>query len=262
MLEAVDKRIGAALQQDGYAICRLLEPEQAEALRQRWCRQDDGLGDQPFRSSIMSPDINHRAQVDELVTAALMPAAGELLPQFRSCLGSWTVKLPGPSGTVQIHQDWTFVDESRWWSLGFWCALQDIGAEDGCLEVLPGSHRIRRGWRGAQQPCPLAPFEDRIASRMWAIPLKAGEAILFPPTLIHRSKPRVRGEARICASLLMLPQAAPLLYTRALDDGDGLQVWEVPDDYYIQALFGDSPRQPPVRVEPTVLDRTVMEALL
>lgn len=260
MLQGIDKSIRSALDRDGYAVCRLLEPGQAQSLRQRWRRQDDGLGDQPFRSSIMSPDTEHRAEVDSIVTEALAPAAKKLLPEFRPCLGSWTVKLPGPSGQVQLHQDWTFVDENLWWSLGFWCALQDIGPDDACLEVLPGSHRIRRGWRGAQQKCPLTPFADRIAGRLRPVPLKAGEAIVFPPTLIHRSKPLAGEAARVCASLLMLPRKAALLYARAQDDC--IQLWEVPDDYYVRAMFGDSPDYEPLRVEPAALDRSAIEALL
>ena len=253
-----DPALGTRLERDGYAVVRLIDAASAAALRQWWLAEDDGLGPQPFRSSIMSPDVAHRRRAHQVVTDALLPAAARLLPGFRPCLGSFTVKLPGRSGEVQLHQDWTFADESRCWSLGFWCALQDIGAGNGCLEVLPGSHQLRRGWRGAGQDCPLAPHEARLRAALVPLPLAAGEAVLFTQALIHASAPFASGEPRVCASFLMLEGDVPLLHVRA---GDGeLDVWEVPDDYYVTAGFGDVPQGTSRRVAPTELDRSAVDA--
>jgi hypothetical protein len=254
-----DPALGARLERDGYAVVRLIDAGNAAALRAWWLAEDDGLGPQQFRSSIMSPNQVHRQRAHAVVSDALLPAAWRLLPGFRPCLGSFTVKLPGQDGEVQLHQDWTFVDESRWWSLGFWCALQDVGPANGCLEVLPGSHLLRRGWRGADQECPLAPHEARLRAALVRLPLKAGEAVLFTQALIHASAPFASGDARVCASFLMLEGAAPLLHVRA---GDGaLDVWEVPDDYYLAASFGVAPPGTPRRVAATALDPAIIQRL-
>ena len=257
MPQKSDPALDARLERDGYAIVRLIDAGSATTLREWWLAEDDGLGPQQFRSSIMSPDPAHRQRAHAIVTDTLLPPAQRLLPGFRPCLGSFTVKLPGKWGEVQLHQDWTFADESRWQSLGFWCALQDIGVGDGCLEVLPGSHRLRRGWRGAAQDCPLAPYEARLRTALIPLPLAAGEAVLFTQALIHASAPFASGEARVCASFLMLEGVAPLLHVRAGDGG--LDVWEVPDDYYVSAAFGTAPVGTPRRVAATALDAAAME---
>ena len=90
-----DPALGTRLERDGYAVVRLIDAASAAALRQWWLAEDDGLGPQPFRSSIMSPDVAHRRRAHQVVTDALLPAAARLLPGFRPCLGSFTVKLPG-----------------------------------------------------------------------------------------------------------------------------------------------------------------------
>lgn len=43
--------------------------------------------------------------------------------------------------TVSSHQDSTYLQTSRVPAVGFWIALEDATTENGCLWIVPGSHK-------------------------------------------------------------------------------------------------------------------------
>ena len=51
-------------------------------------------------------------------------------------------KQPRIGGEVVAHQDATFLYTDPITVMGFWFALEDATVENGCLEVLPGGHRL------------------------------------------------------------------------------------------------------------------------
>ncbi|KAI0414377.1 phytanoyl-CoA dioxygenase [Xylaria grammica] len=58
------------------------------------------------------------------------------------CLQSMVIcKQPEIGGAVPPHQDTTFLYTDPPSAVGFWYALEDATAENGCLSFLPGSHR-------------------------------------------------------------------------------------------------------------------------
>ncbi|KIW89628.1 uncharacterized protein Z519_09784 [Cladophialophora bantiana CBS 173.52] len=61
-------------------------------------------------------------------------------------------KQPEIGGAVPPHQDSTFLYTDRPSAVGFWIALEDATAENGCLSFAPGSHR-------------RAPIRDRFVRR-------------------------------------------------------------------------------------------------
>ncbi|KAI1429186.1 phytanoyl-CoA dioxygenase [Xylaria sp. FL1777] len=72
------------------------------------------------------------------------PAAVARALGFRDprCLQSMVIcKQPEIGGAVPPHQDSTFLYTDPPSAVGFWYALEDATAENGCLSFLPGSHR-------------------------------------------------------------------------------------------------------------------------
>ncbi|MEQ9812850.1 MAG: phytanoyl-CoA dioxygenase family protein [Azospirillaceae bacterium] len=129
--------------------------------------------------------------------AALADALGFADPRLLQSM--YIFKQPFIGGEVVAHQDATFLYTEPLSVTGFWFALQDATVDNGCLEALPGGHRLplhqifKRDGKGGvvmetadPRPLPTDGF----------VPLEApkGTLIVLNGLLPHRSRPN--GSAR------------------------------------------------------------------
>jgi ectoine hydroxylase-related dioxygenase (phytanoyl-CoA dioxygenase family) len=86
--------------------------------------------------------------------------------------------------------------------LTVWFPLMDAGVENGCLQVVPGSHRA-----GLKDHCPVSAnmpkgfglhIPDKLFNKTEAVPvpLKKGDAIFMQKLTIHASLPNVSDRIR------------------------------------------------------------------
>jgi hypothetical protein len=186
-----------------------------------------------FWSASRDRDKQVRRAVHEAVLAVLEPPLRAQFPEYRPVLCSLVAKPGGaPSGEVPLHQDWSFVDEQLWVSLNVWCPLQDVDEGNGCLEVVPGSHRAARQPRAAGAPFLFAGMEPVLREHLRAVPMRAGDALVFDHCLIHGSSVNRTN---------MVPAVAPLLYyTQAGPDAD-VCAYEVSPDVHLEHDPGAPP---------------------
>lgn len=173
-----------------------------------------------FSSSVMVRR-RLRRQVHDLIVAAVAPALATLLRDYRVVLASSIVRAPhSDDGDLPLHQDWSFVDETSARSMGVWMPLQDVTTDNGCLRVLPGSHRHRQPLRAVGSGFRYAQFENALLERhLVDLPLNSGEAVLFDHRLIHGSRPNRSLEPRVAVGLVLLPRRVPLHLGRPTENG-------------------------------------------
>jgi ectoine hydroxylase-related dioxygenase (phytanoyl-CoA dioxygenase family) len=79
-------------------------------------------------------------------------------------------------------------------------ALTDATIENGCLQVLKGTHKMQRfehAFAGEQQGADMdfVREAEKISERVYC-ELKAGDALFFHPNLLHRSEANLSETAR------------------------------------------------------------------
>jgi hypothetical protein len=250
----------AALQEtfdrQGYLVLDWLNGEQVEQLQQVWQRNASAIKERPFATTLMSQDLAYRQAVHEQVAAVLTPLSRDIFDRYRLPLCSFLSKQPDSQGVVQLHHDWTFVDEARFQSVGIWCPLADVDTENGCLQVVPGSHKLYPGLRPALEPFPYADLEvDGRALPMIDVPMRAGQAFFFTQALFHSSPPNRSARERVVAGGLAIPDESRLRYVvRDADCGPNhLAVYEVDDEFYRTYLYGMRP-DPAARIDCVEID--------
>lgn len=237
---AVTAEFVESFRENGFAVLdRALPPEQVAALNaaaEQLCRGDLGtIGGSPVDDStddvlrkylcIHYPHKVSDAALEALhaprVVAALTAVIGPNVKAMQSML---FIKSEGKPGQAW-HQDEFFIPTRDRSLTAVWIALDDATVENGCLWVLPGSHRRGVLYPDREQDDPR--FDCTIEAHDFpyadedAVPVEvpAGSAVIFNGYLLHRSLPNSgrRGLRRALANHYM--SAESLLPWHSLPPG-------------------------------------------
>src|SRR5262245_39076862 len=217
--------------------------------------------------------------MDELIKVA----GGALRPAMYDCqlvTASFVVKEAHPRGVVPPHQDWTFVDETRFRSATVWVPLVDIDVDNGALGAIHGSHRF---FPTQVRSSPSPQCKSLLSDHLWSIfpyldvrPLRAGQAFIFDNATIHGSPPNVTPRPRIAAGIGVTRAEAGLRHTYLLPGTNPAEIetYSVEREFFtrygndaLSKLFekGSHPEAKPIERRPYVLDPIspdVMTALI
>jgi hypothetical protein len=258
-----DPELDAKLVSDGFVRVPFLSRSGVDALRRLW----DEVGPvdpHGIYSNVhdRSPDTNRH--VDRTITEIFSGPAAELFVNAHLAGASFLVKGTGANSASTPHQDWCNVDEHRSQSLSIWCPLVDVDARNGALQVVPGSHRLRRSIRSLDTPSLYLEFDEELEPHLRCVEASAGDAVLYAHNLFHGSKPNRSDQVRVCAVSGVVPTDCRLVhYRRASAGGEGaFDVLEVDRDFYFSGIpdmaAGRLPGSARV-VERVTVERPVLE---
>ena len=200
----------------GFVVLPLLSELEVESLlRLHTSTTPDVPAD--YYATPFSPDHAYRRQVFDGVNAVLMPRLNALMPGYAPCLAAFITKRPSTTkGKVWLHQDYTFVDNSRHTAVHVWCPLSDVNEQNGCLKTIAGSHTFLKHISAIPpNPAPFGPVRETLdASVAVKVPMRAGSAFIYDERLLHGSDENQTGELRVAAACVMIPAGVhPLLYS-------------------------------------------------
>lgn len=232
-----DAELQGDLERDGYAVLPLLSAAEVGDLRAEFERLGTAPGD-PHRachSSFHSSDAAYKVEVDRVVRSVLAPhVAAEFVGQ-RLLPCNFIAKWPAATSGFGLHQDLTLVDEAHHRSVEVWVALEDTDERNGQLWMVPGSHRWLPGnVRGVNGfGFPFGEVAHRIVHRhARAVPVRAGEALVFNHATLHFSLPNRSASPRLVAITDLIPEEAEHLHY--FGDGEGgLDVYAIDDSFWV-----------------------------
>jgi hypothetical protein len=116
-------------------------------------------------------------------------------PEVRLYWNQAVIKPPKQGGSFAWHQDTGYVPMEPQEYLTCWLALDDSTLDNGCIWVIPGSHK----W--GLQPHDRDPeLNDKVGYRGpeqgIAVPIKRGQVIAFSSLCLHRSGPNTSEGSR------------------------------------------------------------------
>ena len=197
--------------------------------------------------TMFNPSAHYRKMVDDKIKDIFADRVNTFLKEYRALFANFMVKEIGKEGDFPVHQDWTYVDESRFSSYAFWVPMQDVNCENGALSVVPGSHKYRTALRGPGVYDPLSVLSEVIkSSYSRPMNLKAGEALIWDHRLIHFSRPNFSSMPRLAFTLIMVPENVDVFhcYGRNNQELDKIEIYAVHPDFYLDNIIG----QPPMNV--------------
>ena len=109
--------------------------------------------------------------------------------------GIMVIKQRGVGSAFPWHQDYAYWGQGKPELVGVWIALREATIENGCMDIIPGSHKW--GVLPVRNNDPGNPILSEEQENM-AIPapVPAGGAIFFHSLLVHKSNPNRSNEDR------------------------------------------------------------------
>lgn len=218
------KKIQASFDRNGFVKLKLLTENQVDELYRFFIANQarHATVSHLHHTTTDTMDSDLMRAVDEKLKSVLFPALQQVMNEIKPLAATYHIKEPGAGSQTGIHQDPTFVDESRFYSVNVWVALQDIGPRNGNLYFVPGSHNAVHSLR----PMPVFPryyehFSHKLPGKSVSMPLKKGEAVAFSNATIHGATENASETIRLAATLLVCPQEAEwLLYYNDQKSGE------------------------------------------
>jgi hypothetical protein len=247
-----DPALDEKFRRDGYVTVPFLNPTEVQSLQKELDELQSGCSG-GFYTSLWSEDVEYRRRVYEMIRKATEAKARDLLGDYVLCLGNFAVKQPNAEdSSCPLHQDWTFVDEKKHTTVSFWIPLVDVDATNGCLAVIPHSHRTterrRPNYKLSENYLPFTPVLPLLRERyLIDVPISAGTAIAYHPGLLHASKPNRSPRVRAAAVAVYVPADADLLHFYQPSD-ESIDVYKVDPDFYWKSVTLGAPPSADLRI--------------
>jgi hypothetical protein len=184
--------------------------------------------------------------VDSKIKSIYIHELEKILTDFKALVACFHIKEVGPNSETGIHQDPTFVDESKYCSANVWVALHDIDENNGNLFFIRGSNRVATTLRTIPDyPSYYQDFKNSLPELAVHVPLKKGEAVIFSNATIHAATNNLSDSPRIASTLLICSQSADwsLYYKDANVPNDKIEEYHLDMETFISMSKSGRPDQ-------------------
>lgn len=222
-----------ALASQGYAVVPLLEPDEVDEVRAACrARLSDPDAPGPMAFDYMQDDRTAMRRVAELLTPFWERHLPDVFAEHDVVFSTFVLKPPGHGSGMFLHDDRTFVDEAQHRAFTVWVPLVDTSPEigNGCLYILPGSHRIMPAASGTGTPDWIRPYERYLERYLVPLSMTAGEALVYDTKTLHGSTANLTDQTREAIATAVAPRGAELVHVVA--DGDLRHVHRVDHDFF------------------------------
>jgi hypothetical protein len=185
-----------------------------------------------------------RREAQQNLSTLLAPAVTRHMLDARIAVGNLFVKRrASPGSRVPLHSDFAIVDERTGaLSVQLWCPLVDVDVHNGALGVVARSHRVENPFRAQGDGTPFDAWIDTLErEHVTALPLAAGDAVVFTGRTIHGSQPnRSNADRPALGCMLVARDEGIIHYVRRAPER--VELWRIDDD----ALAALSPGSTPI----------------
>jgi len=196
----------------------------------------------------ISGNTNYRRQVSEGIRSLIQGRLKEFLPQYRISFCSFVTKRPNSSkGSLPIHIDPWFSDNRKHRSVHVWCPLIDVDQDNGCLKVIPGSHRLRNvPFALTMNPTPFDHLRVQLDREFaTSLPMAAGDAVFYDGSLLHGSDENCSHQPRVALAALSRHETAkPCIFQWNKGEPTKFDILEISEEFLCSVKFMASVRNP------------------
>lgn len=189
---------------------------------------------QTYYRSFFSKNREYKNEVEKKILEIVAPKIEKYFRDYICTGGMYVVKPHSEEQTLGVHQDYSFVDEIKHWSLNMWLPLVDTDYSNGTMQFLPRSHQFLHTIRGYGTPEVYNELIPTIEQHLKTISCKAGEGLFFFHNIVHGSTINKRLDPRICIGVTIIQKNVPVYFFRKLVNKPTTEVYEVNPNFFIE----------------------------
>lgn len=195
---------------------------------------DQNIGEH-FYGSVSLNELALKREIHQELTSVISPFLESLLINHQLLTYFYLVKVVGEKSVLNIHQDWSIVDERKYRGYNLWIPLSDSTVENGTIYAMKGSQNFPLNIRGANIPPKYLEHFALAEPYLKPIDVKLGEALLFDSRLIHYSPPNRSETPRTAVINNIIPNSAETVsfHGQQVDDQLTVNQYAVPNDLFI-----------------------------
>lgn len=233
------------LLKNGWVAFPFLDQTDCETLKRFYSEHTSNVNHKGFHASMFHKDLAYKQQVNSIIQQVVQQKFQTFFSdKYRQLYANFMVKEKGEESKMKWHQDWSYVNEMHHNSYAIWIPLQDLNDTNGALTIAEGSHQLNNYVRGPG-------IEDRFISENWVqqnykvkpMYLKQGEAIIWHHRLLHASPPNLSQDARIAATVILIPNDAENIYFYKQRNRKYIVEYKVRDKFYLENKISKAPQE-------------------
>lgn len=211
----VDPTKDTALRAHGYVTMPVLDADEVAWITEAHQRLVDGGGEgEGMAVDYMRADRRIITEFNEVVGEVWERRFPAIFADHRPVFSTCVVKHPGRDSAMFLHEDRSYVDERSSRSGTLWIPLVDTGPDidNGCLHVVPGSHRAAISFAGSHTPELLRPYAPDLERALVPVEVPAGHGLFYDTRTLHASPPNRTATPRPAIAVAVAPRTAPLIH--------------------------------------------------
>ncbi len=209
-----------------------------------------------FSSGATIADQRVKDELFSRMDAALMPDLDRAFIHYKKLGSTFLCKAPGENSKVNVHQDWSVVDEKKYASATVWIPTHPVDEHNGALRVLPGSHLFFDKYRNNNIPISYRGSEEMLWDSMFIVPMQPGQAFVLNHAVLHASPPNMTDKERLVIAYGITSADAGLtFYFKPAEADTPVEKYKMPDDFFLRyhnigerPLFGEKLEEFPYEV--------------
>ena len=230
------KSLCKSLRSQGYFISSLISASDCEELLELYAETLEGPKEE-FSLTAVHSSLETRRTVSDSIQRIIEKPLKRIVPGYEiSMIGLAAKQACTSNATLPLHADYRLrrLGEKPD-GLVIWVALDDVNVENGCMHLVPGSHRLDFNHIAAYPKNPSAfDFLDPLLVErlMKPLPMKAGEVLVFNEGLFHTTKENAGDEVRVALFGPMLPRGSkPVLYEWNEERPNWINLYQISSDF-------------------------------
>lgn len=209
----IDENLQQEFEKKGYVKIKLFTDEEIQELRDlhSQLKPDNRFNTQEknvkYHFSFLDTNKDYKNSVYNLLSEKFQPKMDAILVDYEPLVINFVQKEPG-MGEVPVHQNWNFVDETKYVSMSIWCPLVNVAEINGTIEVIEGTHNTFRNiLRSPSIPWFFTGYEKHLIKNYCKpIEVNTGEVLIFDDSIIHYSKPNNGTYNRLVIQVIVKPK--------------------------------------------------------